>query len=55
MSNPIAGWTWRGRLGLLAAAIWFLLTGLHLVGVAAPEVLMLVLALVAGILLLLGI
>ncbi len=48
-------WTWRGRLGLLAAALWFLLQGLPLVGIGTPQLLHEILALLAGVLLLIGV
>lgn len=47
--------TWRGRLGQIVAGIWFALWGAGLVSVHAPEPLMQVLAIIAGVLLILGV
>lgn len=51
----MANWTWRGRLGQIVAGLWFLLYGLTLFGVNAPQPLMAVIALAAGVLLILGV
>ena len=45
---------WRKSIGWVFVAVWFLLTGLRLFGVNAPEQLMLVIALVAGVTILFG-
>lgn len=51
----MANWTWRVRLGQIVAGLWFLLNGLTLFQVHAPDPLMAVIALAAGVLLILGV
>lgn len=58
VSAPIGyRFVWRDRLGFICAAIWFLLTGaMQLIpGVAIPNVIMGLLALLAGLLILFGV
>ena len=44
--------SWRTRMGMLLAAIWLILTGLIGLGVAIPGILMNLLAIAAGVVLL---
>lgn len=50
-------WTYRNRIGLILAGEWLFLTGLMQIvpGVAFPDIIMAIIAIVAGLLILLGV
>jgi hypothetical protein len=50
-------WTYRNRIGLILAGVWLFLVGLMQIvpGVAIPSIIMALLAMVAGLLILLGV